>query len=210
MGLRDWLIPQDRHFYDLLEKHAHYAGEAIKEFRYLLGHWTSLETERQKMKEVENLADHVGHEIFERLNRTFITPIDREDLARLTHALDDVVDSIYAATNRLVLYDIPGPTREMSQFADILDAQVREMAKAIAALRHARTMAQAIPPLTVEIHRLENEADQLLNTTAAALFRTNDAVKIIKYKEIYDYLERATDRCEDVADVLSDVTRKHS
>jgi uncharacterized protein len=209
MGFKEWIVPQDRAFYDLIEKLGKSAQDITGEFKFLMTHWSNLEIQRQKVKTIEHEADLVAHEIFDRLNRTFITPIDREDIARLTHALDEVIDAVYAATNRLVLFEIPEPTPEMMTFTDILEAQVKELVVGLAALRKPNTMAAAILPRAVEMHRLENDADKLLYKTTAALFKGKDAVTIMKYKELYEYLEYATDSCEDVADVLRDIVRKH-
>ena len=209
MGFKEWIIPQDRVFYDLLEGIGKQTQLITDEFKFLMTHWNNLEIQRQKIKAIEHDADQVMHEVFERLNRTFITPMDREDIARLAHTLDEVIDSVYAATNRLVLYDIPQPTPEMVQFTDILEAQVKQLTSGLAALRKPSTMAKEILPKAVEMHRLENDADKLLYKTTAALFKEKDAIAIMKYKEIYEYLEYATDSCEDVADVLRDIVRKH-
>ncbi len=209
MGFKEWIIPQDRVFYDLLERLGRQTQEITSEFKFLLTHWSNLEIQRQKIKAIEHAADEVMHETFERLNRTFITPLDREDIARLAHTLDEVIDSVYAATNRLVLFGIPGPTPEMMQFADILEKQVAELVQGIGSLRRPATMARAILPHAVEMHRLENEADRLLYNITAELFRGQDAVHIMKYKELYEFLEYATDSCEDVANVLQDIVRKH-
>jgi predicted phosphate transport protein (TIGR00153 family) len=209
MGFKEWIIPQDRVFYDLLERLGGYAKQITDEFKFLTSNWNNLEIQRQRIKGIEHEADQVTHDIFDRLNRTFITPIDREDIARLAHALDEVIDSIYAATNRLVLFEIPAPTPEMKQFTDILEAQVTELTGGIASLRKPASMAKMIQPHAVEMHRLENDADRLLYRITAELFKGRDAVHIMKYKEIYEYLEYATDCCEDVADVLQDIVRKH-
>jgi predicted phosphate transport protein (TIGR00153 family) len=209
MGFKEWIIPQDRAFYDLLEKLGKHTHDITAEFKFLLSHWSNLEIQRQKIKAIEHAADEVMHETFDRLNRTFITPIDREDIARLAHSLDEVIDSVYAASNRLVLFDIPQPTPEMTQFADILEKQVAELVQGLNSLRRPSTMAAAILPHAVEMHRLENDADRLLYSCVAELFKGKDAVHIMKYKEIYEYLEYATDSCEDVADVLRDIVRKH-
>lgn len=209
MGFKEWIIPQDRVFYDLLERLGQHAVDITVEFKFLMTHWNNLEIQRKKVKDIEHEADGVAHEIFDRLNRTFITPIDREDIARLAHALDEVIDAVYAATNRLVLFEIPEPSPEMMTFTDILEAQVKELRVSLAALRKPNTMAKEILPRAVEMHRLENDADKLLYKTTAALFKGKDAVHIMKYKELYEYLEYATDSCEDVADVLRDIVRKH-
>jgi predicted phosphate transport protein (TIGR00153 family) len=209
MGFKEWIIPQDRVFYDLLERLGRHTQEITAEFKFLLTHWTSLDAQRQKIKAIEHAADEVMHETFDRLNRTFITPIDREDIARLAHTLDEVIDSVYAATNRFALFDIPGPTPEMMEFASILEKQVAELVQGINSLRKPSTMAKAILPHAVEMHRLENDADRLLYRITAELFKGDDAVHIMKYKELYEFLEYATDSCEDVANALQDIVRKH-
>jgi uncharacterized protein len=209
MGFKEWIIPQDRVFYGLLERLGHLTKDITAEFKFLLTNWNDLEAQRQKVKAIEHAGDEVMHELFERLNRTFITPLDRDDIARLAHTLDEVIDAIYAATNRLVLFGIPEPTPEMRQFADILEAQVEELVGGIDSLRKPATMAKAILPHAVEMHRLENDADRLLYNITAELFKGDDALHIMKYKEIYEYLEYATDSCEDVANVLQDIVRKH-
>ena len=163
MGFKEWIIPQDRAFYDLLERHIAISGETVAEFRSMQANWTNVEAWRSKIKELENEADAVGHETFDRLNRTFITPIDREDIARLAHAIDDIADAVYAATNRIALYGIPGPTAPMKEFTDILEAQVKELAAAMTKLRKSGSMAKTVPPHVVEVHRLENLADRALN-----------------------------------------------
>jgi uncharacterized protein len=209
MGFKEWIIPQDRIFYDLLEKLGKHTFDITAEFKFLLSNWSNLEIQRQKIKDIEHAADEVMHETFDRLNRTFITPIDREDIARLAHALDEVIDSVYAATNRFVLFDIKEPTPEMMEFANILEKQVAELVQGLNSLRKPASMAKAILPHAVEMHKLENDADRLLYRILAELFKGKDAVYIMKYKELYEHLEYATDSCEDVADVLRDIVRKH-
>ncbi len=210
MGFKEWIIPQDKAFFDLLEKHIRLSGQCVETFEQMLnGNWSNLESWRVQIKQLESEADHTGHETFERLNRTFITPIDREDIARLAHAIDDIADQVYAAANRIALYEIPGPTPPMKEFTQLLKGQVQELADGVACLRKPNQLKHNIPPHIVEIHRLENLADKLLNKSVAELFRGKDAISIMKYKEVYEHLEAATDYCEDVADVLQDVLRKH-
>ncbi|MEA3190563.1 MAG: uncharacterized protein QOD77_1145 [Thermoplasmata archaeon] len=209
MGFKEWIIPQDRVFYDLLERHVALASDAAGLFRQMVDNWQNVEAWRTRIRDVEHEADSVGHEVFDRLNATFITPIDREDIARLAHALDDIVDAIYAATNRIALLEIPAPTPHMKVFIDVLEGQIRELVDGVRGLRKPSSLKTTIPAHVVEIHRLENVADRALNEAIGALFKTNDPVVILKYKEIYEFLEDATDRCEDVADVLQDILRKH-
>jgi len=209
VGLKEWIIPQDRVFYDLLEQQAGQAVQAVDAFRHMLTHWQNQDTERQKVAQIEDKADRISHETFERLNRTFITPIDREDIARLVHRLDDVVDAIDDAANSIAIYHLEKVTGEMNEFAGILELQVKEVAALVAKLRVPGRMARDMPPHIVEIHRLENEADALINRAVQELFRGTDPLYIMKHKEVYTYLEAATDRCEDVADVMQDILRKH-
>ncbi|HEX2065791.1 MAG TPA: DUF47 family protein [Candidatus Thermoplasmatota archaeon] len=209
VGFKEWIIPQDKVFFDLLERHVALARQAAAVFHSMVKNWANVEAWRTKIRELEHQADQVGHEVFDRLNRTFITPIDREDIARLAHALDDIVDAIYAAANRIALLEIPAATPPMAAFIVTLEAQVKELEAGIQALRRPGSMKAGIPGHVVEVHRLENVADKALNEAMGQLFKTNDPIAILKYKEIYEFLEDATDRCEDVADVLQDILRKN-
>jgi predicted phosphate transport protein (TIGR00153 family) len=209
VGFKEWIIPQDKVFFDLLERHVALAGQAAATFHTMVDNWANVEAWRTKIRDLEHQADQVGHEVFDRLNRTFITPIDREDIARLAHALDDIVDAIHAATNRIALLEIPAPTPPLAAFIITLEAQIKELDAGVRALRRPKSLKTQIPGHVVEVHRLENVADRALNEAIGALFKTNDAIQILKYKEIYEFLEDATDRCEDVADVLQDILRKH-
>lgn len=208
MGLREWVIPQDRVFFNWLEEAANNAVACAKALVDLFEHYEGLAEKRQMVKDLEHKGDQITHSIFEHLGRSFITPIDREDIAALAHAFDDVDDFIYAAANRLYLYEITKPTLEMKRFAAILHAQTQELASGLKEIRSPRTLP-AVNKHAIEVNRLENEADRLLNESVAALFRGSDPIQILKQKEIYEILETATDKCEDVADVLADIVRKH-
>ncbi len=208
MGLKEWIIPQDRVFFNWLEESAKNAQATADALRDLFDNYEALAEKRQLIKDLEHKGDQISHNIFDALGRTFITPLDREDISALAHAFDDVVDFIYAAANRLYLYEITKPTSEMKKFAEILQAQTRELADALSEVRTPRTVASAMKH-SIEVNRLENEADRLLNESVAALFRGSDPIQILKLKEIYEMLETATDKCEDVADVVSDIVRKH-
>src|SRR5687767_9987815 len=174
MGFKEWIIPQDRAFFDLLEAQAGKAQESVAAFRHMTQHWDQLEVERQKVKAIESAADEIGHQIFERLNKTFITPIDREDIARLAHVLDDVVDSVFAAANRIAMCKLPKPTEPMLEMIELLDQQVAQVLGGVRALRKSNSMAATIPAFSIEIHRLENEADRTLRVALEKLFASND------------------------------------
>ena len=207
MGLREWIVPQDRAFFDWLDEAAKNNVACADALDALFKNYSSLADRRQGIKELEHKGDQITHSVFDALGRTFLTPLDREDISALAAAMDDIADFIYAATNRLYLYEITKPTAPMGKFAEILQAQTRELAAAMVEIRAAKTRPR-VAQHSIEVHRLENEADRLLNETVAALFRGSDPIHILKHKEIYEMLETATDKCEDVADVLADVVRK--
>lgn len=207
MGLKEWIIPQDKLFYDKFEEAAANAEECAKALLDLFQNYTGVAEKRQKIKDLEHKGDAITHSIFDTLGSTFILPLDREDISELAKALDDITDFVYAATNRLYLYEIRKPTTEMIRFTEILQMQMAQLRSALKQLRSSKTLRDALQH-NIEVHRLENEADRLLNEAVAALFRGTDPIHILKYKEIYEMLETATDKCEDVADVISDIVRK--
>jgi len=207
MGLKEWIIPQDKVFFDWLTKAAENNVAIAQALADLFTSYDGLEERRQAIKELEHKGDAITHDIFEGLGRTFILPLDREDISGLANALDDVADFVYAVSNRTVLYGITKVTPEMQKFAEILVLQTKEIAAAMSELRNPRTMAATVKH-SIEVHRLENVADRLLNEAVAGLFRGTDPIHIMKHKEIYEILETATDKCEDAADVLSDIVRK--
>jgi predicted phosphate transport protein (TIGR00153 family) len=155
---------------------------------------------------VEHAGDLVTHEIMRRLNTTFITPLDREDIHELATRLDDVLDYIEAAAERLVVYHIKEPTSACRAMVDVIVAQIEAMDLCI---RSLRTMDPGFHDQAVEVNRLENRADSLLRETLAAMFEESaDAIEVIKWKEIYETLETVTDRCEDVANVIEGIILK--
>lgn len=203
MGLKEWIVPQDRVFYDLLEmesaaimKGAMLLEDSIKSF-------DDMEERRKDFKEIEHNADEIVHQIYERVNRSFITPIDQGDLTRLASLYDDVLDFTYAVMNKLVLYEVQGPTEAMVKFAGIIRQSVEQLDNAVLSMR--KTDKGQVDKRCIEVDRLENEADALLNESVAALFKSGDIINIFKLKEIYEYMETVTDRCEDVSLVLRDV-----
>jgi len=163
---------------------------------------------RKHIKDIEHRGDEVVHTIFEELNKTFITPIDREDIIALASDLDNVLDMIDAAANRLHLYEIKEPSRAMVDLARVIVEAVTALRKAVGMIRNMK-QADEVERIAVEVNRLENVADDLMNNAVAALFHEKDVVHIIKAKEIIERLEEATDYCEDVANVLSDIVAKN-
>jgi hypothetical protein len=142
------------------------------------------------------------------VNRSFITPIDQEDLTRLASGYDDVLDFMYAVMNKIVLFEIKGPTPPMIQFSGIIRASVEHLDAAMVAMR--KLDRSVIDAACIEVDRLENEADVLLNESVADLFENQEVISILKLKEIYEFLESVTDSCEHVSFVIRDIMIKHS
>ncbi len=161
-----------------------------------------------RIKQLEHQGDQIAHETFDLLNRTWITPIDREDIHVLVRNLDDVLDYIDAAAARIVLYRIASTTPELKKITSIIVQSAEAIQKAMALLsdlKHSKQILEAC----VEINRLENEADTVAQLAIGRLFaEAKDPIEVMKWKEIYDFVEGATDRCEDVANTLEAIVIK--
>jgi predicted phosphate transport protein (TIGR00153 family) len=163
-----------------------------------------------EITQLEHQGDLITHQIIAQLHRTFVTPFDREDIARLAQSLDDVTDFIHAAADSFFIYKVDCPTPRAIELADIIVQATVEVEKAMPQLRR-RTELKKILPICVEINRLENTADRVFRAAMGELFDDNiDIASVIKWREIYQYMESATDRCEDVANVLEGVALKHA
>ena len=208
MGLKGWIIPQERQFFDLLERLSETVDEAAIALDGLLHDFRDVPMKCRRIKDIEHLGDETVHRVFEELNRTFITPIDREDIQSLAMELDNVLDMIEAAASRIGLYEIERPTEAMVQLGTVIKDGTQLLKRAVGMIRNMK-QAGEVERISIEVHRLENVADDLLNNAVAGLFRTQDPVTIIKFKEITEVLEQATDHCEDVANVLSDIVAKN-
>ncbi len=201
------LLPKEERFYDDFVALA----EEIRRGATLLGEMLAPEQpirdKADEIKEVEHKCDFLTHEIIQRLHRTFVTPLDREDIHELARSLDDVMDAIDASATIVRLYQIERVRPESRELARIIMASADQVVKALKALERRKGVAEP----AVEINRLENEADRVHQTAVRSLFEEErDPVTIIKWKEILDFLEDATDRCEDVANVLEGVVVKHA
>ena len=200
------LIPREARFFELFDQQSEHIIKASALLHELVHNFADARAKVHLIKEVEHQGDHLTHEIVKRLNTTFITPIDREDIHALATRLDDVLDYIEAAAERLVVYRIKEPTSACRAMADVIVSTVEAMDRAIRCLR---TMAPGFHEHAVEVNRLENLADNLLRESLAALFEeTADPIDVIKWKEIYETMEIVTDRCEDVANVIEGIILK--
>ncbi len=208
MGLREILIPQEKIFFQLLERESKNVLAGAQALNDLILNYDNLPGKRDRIKEIEHQGDEIVHEIYDHLVKSFVTPIDREDISKLASLYDDVLDYIYAVANRLNLYEIEAPTEPMRRFTDTVVKSVQEIDIAFAGIQKIK--ARDIEARCNEVDRLENEADVVLNESVASLFKTRDAISIIKLKEVYELMETITDKCEDVVQVIRDIVLEYS
>ena len=200
------LIPKEVRFFDYFERQSEHILRAADLLRQLTNDFRDARAKAFAIKEVEHQGDLVTHEIVKKLNTTFITPLDREDIHDLATRLDDVLDYIEAAAERLVVYRIKEPTSACRAMAEVIVATAAATDRTIRCLR---TMDPGFHEHAVEVNRLENSADNLLRDSLAALFdEQGDPIEVIKWKEIYETMEIVTDRCEDVANVIEGIILK--
>lgn len=203
-------LPKEFNFFDLFEKQADYAVDAAKCFKELVTKNSSDETALKKMHEIEHLGDDTAHEILDRLNKTFITPFDREDIHTLAKELDDVIDMLYTIANRLRVYKITDVDKNLVEFASVIEESVRAVACAIKGLRNMKHI-KFVMRSCVEINRLENVGDTMRDSMLAELFeKSKDPIAVIKWKEIYQDAETVLDICEDVAHIVESIIVKQA
>ena len=203
-------LPREHKFFDLFEKSAENIVKASKCLKEMLDKWQFVDSCIAEITEIEHEGDSITHQIISLLHRTFVTPFDREDIALLAHTMDDVVDFIQSAADAMFIYKIKSPTPRARELADVIVLAADEMGKAVASLGHKKEYKQMLERC-VEINRLENAADRIYRAAIGELFEsTTDMAELIKWREIYEHMETATDRCEDVADVLEGVALKNA
>lgn len=203
-------LPKEFNFFDLFEKQVDYAVEAAVCFRELVSHDSFKKESFDKIRDIEHKSDEVAHEIIVNLNKTFITPFDREDIHALAKELDDVIDMINTITNRLMVYKIPRGNKNLVEFANVIEASIRALALAVKGMRNMKNY-KAVSDACVEINRLENVGDFMRDMVLAELFETEkDPIVVIKWKEIYQNAETVLDICEDVAHVVESIFVKQA
>ena len=204
------LIPREGKFFDLFRESAELIVKGAHEFRAMLGDMPNMEAHSRTIKDLEHKADVVTHTTVEMLHKTFITPLDREDIHQLIGRMDDILDFIEAASQRFFLYGITSSTPECEKLADICVQSVETVKLAVDRLNDLRH-SEVIIKHCVEINRLENEADYVLRAAMAKLFKEEpDTRQLIKLKEIYEILETVTDRCEDVANIIEGIVLEYA
>jgi predicted phosphate transport protein (TIGR00153 family) len=200
------LIPREGRFFDLFEEQAKNIVAAAARLREMVFDFSDAPAKSMAIRELEHEGDALTHDLIRKINTTFVTPFDREDVYALASRLDDVLDLVEAAADRLVLYRIKEPTSGARAFADVIVETAGSVQEAVGCLR---TSSKSYHVHCVEVNRLENEADRLLKELIAALFAdVTDPIEVIKWKEIYETLEEVTDRCEDVVNVIEGIMLK--
>jgi len=198
------LMPREVAFFDYFERLADKILEGCQALVELLEDG-DLVARAKRIKAIEHEGDIITHQCIEMLHKTFITPIDRDDIHRLITRMDDILDLAESVAERLSIYDVGTPTDEANQLARVLVFGVERVGKAVRGLRDMRNAPQVLAEC-IEINRIENEADTLLRNAVAKLFRTEkDPLSVMKWKELYEGLEEATDRCEDVANLVEGI-----
>ncbi|MBA3391775.1 MAG: DUF47 domain-containing protein [Deltaproteobacteria bacterium] len=202
-------LPRETSFFDFFEQHAALTIEGAKEFLSLVTTGANIAAKCRRISDIEHETDTITHRCVEALHKTFITPIDRDSIHRLITRMDDVMDYVEAAAERIELYELTVMTSDVRDLADVL---LRSTMQVEAAMRGLRTLKdpQVTLKLCIDINRLENEADAILRRSVARLFKEEkDPITVIKWKEVYENLENASDRCEDVANIIEGVILEH-
>ncbi len=199
------LIPREESFFDLFEEMAKKVQDGADELLDLLKNYSDLDRKAGRVLDIEHEGDEITHEVIRRLNTTFITPFDREDIHRLASSLDDVLDHIEAAAEYLQLHKIDEPIPQMVTLAETLSTAARITAESMPGLRKMKDLS----PYWVEINRLENEGDRSYRRTIAELFSGDyKAMDVLKFKDIIEEIETAIDRLEDVANTIEGIVLK--
>jgi predicted phosphate transport protein (TIGR00153 family) len=199
-------MPRETGFFDFFERHGRLSIEACRELNAIAANPIELAGRTERIKQIEHEADGIARECIDALHRTFITPIDRADIHRLITRLDDIIDSIDSAATRMMLYEMSEMRSEMKQFTAVLLKATAEIEGAVSCLRNLHKEEETIQKCCMNVYAFENEGDQILQSALVRLFQEEaDPILVIKWKDIFERLEKATDRCEDVANIIQGV-----
>lgn len=207
-------LPRDEQFFTHFREAAENAAETSRVLAEVVANGADIERKVNHLRELEHRGDEISHRVFQSLNSTFVTPLDRDDITKLTTGLDDFVDALEEAGKRLWLYRLGAPTMPATHFSRILKEQGELIGRAVPLLERTVANAQELRKHVLELHRLENEADDALNIALAALYEgATDIPALIgalRWGELYQMLEDATDRAEDIADTLEGMLIKYA
>ncbi len=203
-------LPKEFNFFDLFDKQVDYAVDASDYFKELMSKGNISEQAIKKMGDIEHQGDDVSHDIFEHLNKTFITPFDREDIHALAKELDNITDMITTIVSRLWVYKVTSREENLIKFSCVISESVNAVSRAVKGLRNVKNSV-SIQEACVEINRLENVGDEMRDSMLAELFeKTKDPITVIKLKEIYQDAETVLDICEDVTHVVGAILLKQA
>ena len=203
-------MPREERFFNFFSQSADLILTSAQEFRLMLSDLSKAEEKAHRIKELEHQCDNITHQTVEALHKTFITPLDREDIHNLICKLDDVLDFIDAAATRLHLYELKTVPQEAFELADVCIQSAQSIKEAVNLLSDLKN-PQLIKKHCIEVNRLENKADQILRASIAKLFKSEPDLRlVIQLKEILEILETVTDRCEDVANIIDGIVLEYS
>lgn len=208
LGLR--LVPKEEAFFDLFNAQVAKVVEGAHLLKDFLEDYTDVEQKRMKIEKTENQGDEIAHKIIEKLNTTFITPMDREDIHALSSALDDILDLINSVSQRMNLYDVKVITDEAKALANIIVRAAEETEGLVNSMKKLHDVKN-LKSRWIEVNRLENEGDKVSCHAIAGLFKNEtNPIEVIKWKELYEHLETAIDKCEDAANIVEAVVLKNA
>jgi predicted phosphate transport protein (TIGR00153 family) len=206
-------LPRDERFFDYFREAARNAAEAAAALVDLFEHFEDVEQKVRHLRQIERQGDEITHQIFNALNRTFVTPIDREDIRALASAIDDFVDAIEDVAKRIWIYRVQAPTPIAISMAHIVDEQARLLVETVPLVERTKDSASLKRQIVI-INRLENEADDLLDGALADVFDgaadIPALIRALRWSELYQELEEATDQAEDVANTLEGIMLKNA
>ena len=212
MAILQWFVPKELKFFDTLKEQSENVVGGAKELKRFIHGFPTLSYDSKKnisksIKLIEEKGDDIAHKILAALDKTFITPIDKEDIHQMVHLLDDVIDLIDAASARIVLFNINKVDIYIKQLVDIIMVIAVDVDKGIHNLKNLKCMQEWY----IKIHSLENKSDEIYQEALYNLFNSNkDALDVIKYKEVYELLEKVNDKCEIIANVIESIVIKHA
>ncbi len=202
-------IPREEKFFDLFEELAAKIEEGAKIFLDMAEKNDFSDESISRLKQIEHEADSITHTTYEKMHKTFLTPLDREDIYDLVNKMDSIIDMIEAAALRINLYKVKRPSRTIVELAKILNKAISKIIIIVHAMRDMKN-ARMILDACVEINTLENDGDAVLRASITRLFeKEKDVFELIKWKEIFERLEEATDMCEDVSNIAEGIVLKH-
>lgn len=206
-----WLLPKERKFFLMLKIQASNVVDGSKEFKSLIESYNTLsrakkEESVKRIKNIEDRGDNIVHNIIGSLDKTFVTPIDKEDIHKLAMLLDDVLDLVYATSVRLIIFKIDKIDDNIRKLSDIIEDIIKKIELGVIGVSKLKSMNR----FYIDIHTLENKADDIYHAALDQLFDKKDAIEIIRYKNIYEFLEEITDKCEDIANVIESIVVKHA